>query len=131
MLSLSRRIVNDKVDIIDQAFSSLRIESFADLGGVWRVEGAYTFHALDKYRVKDAVLVDTHPTPTVVARAKSYPQLRLIKGSFGDQPVVDEVGRVDAVFLFDVLLHQVSPDWHTILEAYAKNVLRAHSAHHG
>jgi hypothetical protein len=122
MLSLLRRIVNDKVDIIDQAFSSLRIESFADLGGVWRVEGAYTFHALDKYRVKDAVLVDTHPTPTVVARAKSYPQLRLIKGSFGDQAVVDEVGRVDAVFLFDVLLHQVSPDWDTILEMYAKNV---------
>ena len=67
---------------------------FADLGGVWGVEGAYTFHALDKHRVRDAVLVDTHLTPTVVARAKSYPQLRLINGNFGSQAVVDEVGKV-------------------------------------
>ena len=122
MFRLFRRIVNDKVDIIDQAFSSLGIESFADLGGVWGVEGAYTFHALDKHRVRDAVLVDTHLTPTVVARAKSYPQLRLINGNFGNQAVVDEVGKVDAVLLFDVLLHQVSPDSDTILEMYAKNV---------
>jgi len=116
------RINNDKIDIIDQAFSSLCIESFADLGAVWGVEGAYTFHALDKHQVKDAALVDLHLTPTVVARAKSYPQLRLINGPFGDQTVVDEVGRVDAVLLFNVLLHQVSPDWDTILEMYAKNV---------
>jgi hypothetical protein len=122
LVRLFRRIVDDKLDMIDQAFSSLGIESFADLGGVWGVEGAYTYHALDKHRIKDAVLVDTHLTPTVVARAKSYPQLRRINGNFGSQAVVDEVGRVDAVFLFDVLLHQVSPDWDTILEMYAKNV---------
>ena len=85
MFRLFRRIVNDKVDIIDRAFSSLGIESFADLAGVWGVEGAYTFHALDTHRVRDAVLVDTHLTPTVVARAKSYPQLRLINGNFGNQ----------------------------------------------
>ena len=35
---------------------------------------------------------------------------------------MDQVGRVDAIFLFDVLLHQVAPDWDTILEMYAKNV---------
>jgi hypothetical protein len=122
MFRLFRRIDNDKVNVIDQAFSSLPIETFADLGGVWGVEGAYTYHALDTHPVKDAVLVDTHMTPTVVGRAKSYPQLRLIDGNFGSQAIVDEVGGVDAVFLFDVLLHQVSPDWDTILEMYAKNV---------
>lgn len=122
MLRLFRKILQDKVDIIDQAFSSLDIESFADLGGVWRVEGGYTFHALDKHKVKDAALVDTHLTPTVVNRAKSYPQLRLINGNFGSQEVADKVGRVDAVLLFDVLLHQVAPDWDVILETYAKNV---------
>jgi hypothetical protein len=67
-------------------------------------------------------LVDANLTPAVVTRATSYPQLRLIKGDFGDQAVVNEVGKVDAIFLFDVLLHQVSPDWDTILELYAKNV---------
>jgi hypothetical protein len=116
------RIVSGKTNLIDEAFSSLHVESFADLGAVWGVEGAYTFHALDKHHVKDAVLVDAHLTPTVVARAKSYPQLRLIEANFGDQAVVDEVGKVDAIFLFDVLLHQVSPDWDTILEMYANNV---------
>ncbi len=114
------RIVVDKIDIIDRAFSSLGIESFADLGGVWGVEGAYTFHALNNYRIKDAALVDTHPTPTVVNLSKGYPQLRLIQGNFGSKDVVDEVGKIDAVILFDVLLHQVSPNWDRILELYAQ-----------
>lgn len=113
-------ILRDKLDMIDHAFSSLGVESFADLGGVWGVEGAYTFHALDKHEIKAAALVDTHLTPTVVDRAKSYPQLRLINGNFGDQNVADEVGDVDAIFLFDVLLHQVSPNWDSVLKMYAK-----------
>ena len=46
----------------------------------------------------------------------------MINGNFGSQAVVDQVGRVDAIFLFDVLLHQVAPDWDTLLEMYAKNV---------
>lgn len=122
MFRLFRLTVQEKIDLIDRAFSSLGIESFADLGGVWRVEGAYTFHALDKHKVKDAALVDTHLTPNVVERAKKYPQLRLINGNFGNQTVVDQVDKVDAVLLYDVLLHQVSPDWDGILEMYAKNV---------
>lgn len=75
-----------------------------------------------KYPVKEAVLVDGRITPTVAARANSYPQLRVIEGNFEDQEIADKVGNVDALFLFDVLLHQVSPDWDTILDMYAKNV---------
>lgn len=115
-------LVKDKLDIIDQAFSTFGVQSFADLGAVWGVEGGYSFHALDKHAVKDAALVDTNMTPTVIERAKKYPQFRLINGNFGSQDVVDQVGKVDAIFLFDVLLHQVAPDWDTILEMYAKNV---------
>jgi hypothetical protein len=115
-------IVKDKVDIIDQAFTSFGVQSFADLGAVRVKEGAYTFHALDTYPEKSAVLVDTDIPPTVIDCAKRYPQLRLINGNFGSRAVVNQVGRVDAIFLFDVLLHQVAPDWDTILEMYAKNV---------
>jgi hypothetical protein len=115
-------LVQDKIDIIDQAFSSFGVQSFADLGCVWGVEGGYTFHALDTHTVKDAVMVDTNFTSIVNDRAKNYPQLRLVNGNFGSQTAVDQVGKVDAVFLFDVLLHQVAPDWDTILEMYAKNV---------
>ncbi|BCO58031.1 hypothetical protein MINTM005_32750 [Mycobacterium intracellulare] len=121
MFQLARRVVSkDKIELIDRAFTSLGIQSFADLGAVWRVEGAYTFHALETHQIKDAALVDLNVTPTVSARAQSHPQLRLIGGNFGDQAVADQVGNVDAVFLFDVLLHQVSPDWDAILEMYAK-----------
>lgn len=86
------------------------------------MEGAYTFHALGRHPVKSAALVDTHMTSVVAERAEAHPQLRLINGNFGSQAIVDAVGPTDAIFLFDVLLHQVSPDWDKILEMYAKNV---------
>ncbi len=70
------RIDRDKVDIVDQAFSSFGAQSFADLGAVSPPEGAYTSYALDKYSVQHAVLVDTEITPAVIDRAKKYPQLR-------------------------------------------------------
>lgn len=76
-------IDKDKVEIIDQAFSSFGVRSFADLGAVSPPEGGYTFHAFDKYPVNLAVLVDTDITPTVMNRAEKYPQLRVINGNFG------------------------------------------------
>jgi hypothetical protein len=115
-------IARDKVEIIDQAFSSFGVQSFADLGAVRTKEGAYTFHALDNYPANYAALVDSDLPPTLIECAKRYPQLHLINGDFGSRAVVDQIGRVDAIFLFDVLLHQVAPDWSTTLEMYAKNV---------
>jgi hypothetical protein len=101
------------------AFSKFGFKSFADLGGVWRVEGGYTFHTIEKHKVARAFLVDTHPTQRVIDTAKNFPQLSLIRGNFGDEKTVQEIGQVDAIFLFDVLLHQVDPDWDRILEMYA------------
>lgn len=122
MFKLFRRINKDKIELIDRAFSTLRIQSFADLGGVWRVEGAYTFHALENYKIKSATLADLHLTAKVTDRAKLYPQLRLIQGNFGSEAVVEQIGGVDAILLFDVLLHQVLPDWDAVLESYANKV---------
>lgn len=111
-------LVPVKRDLIDLAFSRFDVRSFADLGAVWGVEGGYTFYALEKYRVAAAVLVDTDPTDTVKRRARGFPQLTVITGNFGDEWVVRQVGNVDAVCLFDVLLHQ-APDWDRVLEMYA------------
>ena len=108
-----------KLRVIDAALSDPAIRSFADLGGVWAVDGGYTFHALQGHRIDRAVLVDDHITPATEGRAESFSQLELVTGKFGEPEVVDRVGRVGAVFLFDVLLHQVSPDWDRILELYA------------
>lgn len=94
--------------------------SFADLGGVWGVDGGYTFYALNRHNINRAVLVDTHPTASVLKRASKYSQLEVITGNFGSREVAERVGNVDAVFLFDVLLHQVRPDWNEVLRLYAQ-----------
>jgi hypothetical protein len=103
-------LVQDKLDLIDFAFCRFNLRSFADLGGVWRVEGGYTFYTLDKYDGSVGAIVDLNPTDVVDNRAAKFPQLRVIRGNFGDETIAREVGDVDAIFLFDVLLHQVAPD---------------------
>ena len=112
-------LLQDKLDLIDFAFSRFNLHSFADLGAVWRVEGGYTFYTLDKYDGSVGAIVDTHLTDVIHNRARKFAQLRVIRGNFGDEMIAREVGDVDAIFLFDVLLHQVAPDWHRILEMYA------------
>jgi hypothetical protein len=114
------KVLKEKLDLIDFAFTTQGVRSFADLGGVWGVEGGYTFYTLDKHHPSRAVLVDTHPTQIVIARATQYPALQLVAGNFGSETIAREVGSVDAVFLFDVLLHQVRPNWDQVLTMYAR-----------
>ena len=114
--------VLDKKEIIDFALGRLAPSpcSFADLGGIWDVDGEYTFHGLENHTVKKACLVDTDFTDKAKKKAEKHTNLTIIKGNFGSPEVVEKIGAVDAVFLFDVLLHQVSPDWDEILEMYAR-----------
>lgn len=116
----SNPLVHAKLNMIDASFAKYDVRSFADLGGVWGVEGGYTFHALDRFPKVRGMLVDTHPTDIVIERAKKYPRLKLVRGNFGDPKVAAEVGAVDAVFFFDVLLHQVRPDWDEVLAMYSQ-----------
>lgn len=111
-----------KLDLLDWSVAELGLTSFADLGGTWAVEAGYTFHLLRRTEVERGVLVDSGITASVRDRAKGFPQLRLIDGFFGDPAVVDAVGEVDALILFDVLLHQVDPDWDEVLRRYAGTV---------
>jgi hypothetical protein len=112
-------LIGHKLDAIDFAFSQDSITSFADLGGLWGVHGGYTFYTIDSYGCDAATLVDTHPTEEFLKTRKSYPQLNFIQGDFGSSTVAERVGQVDAVFLFDVLLHQVAPSWNDVLKMYA------------
>ncbi|HJY80207.1 MAG TPA: hypothetical protein VKK81_03885 [Candidatus Binatia bacterium] len=105
--------------LIDFACERLQIRSFADLGGVWGVDGEYTFYAMETHRIETAFLVDISSTETLTERKKRYPGLKIISGNFGEDGVARQIGRVDAVLLFDVLLHQVNPDWDEILDLYA------------
>jgi hypothetical protein len=114
-----KKLHQGKRALIDHAFRTLGARTFADLGGVWGVEGGYTFYALEHHPVEAATLVDTHVTAEVAERATRHPQLRIVRGNFGSEAVAAQVGEVDAVFLFDVLLHQVRPDWDEVLALYA------------
>ncbi len=108
--------------LIDRAFahSSRRSSSFADLGGIWKVNGAYTFYALQNFEVEQAWLVDTHFSEASRRKSLGHPNLKLVESNFGDAAIAERIGEVDAVFLFDVLLHQVAPDWDELLSLYAK-----------
>jgi hypothetical protein len=118
------RLQPAKLRAIDAAFADGEARSFADLGGVWAVDGGYAFHALERHGAERAVLVDEHLSEAVRERARGFPALELVEGDFGDPAVAERVGEVDAVLLFDVLLHQVAPDWDEVLAAYARRARR-------
>jgi hypothetical protein len=115
----------DKKALIDYTFTRCHPVpgSFADLGGVWMVDGAYTFYALKQYKAKLAFLVDTDFSDSTIKNSHYKINLNLIQGNFGEKEVFDKIEFVDAIFLFDVLLHQVKPDWNDILEIYSKRTM--------
>jgi hypothetical protein len=113
-------LVMPKLDLLDFAFRRLRGSSFADLGAAFRVDGGYSFYALDAYGAARAIIVDTHPTERLIAEATARKEVEIIQGSFGDPDIVERIGEVDAVIMFDVLLHQVAPDWNELLALYSK-----------
>jgi hypothetical protein len=108
-----------KKRVIDVAFERSETRSFADLGGVWAVDAGYTFYALERFKPSRAVLVDEEITAEVRSRATHHPELELREENFGAADVAAQVGEVDCIFLFDVLLHQVAPDWDELLRLYA------------
>jgi hypothetical protein len=92
-----RRQKRGKKSLIDFACQKLQIRSFADLGGVWGVDGEYTLYAMEAHNVKTACLVDIGFTEAVVQKQKEYPTLKLIRGNFGDPEIARQIGVVDAV----------------------------------
>jgi hypothetical protein len=111
----------DKLALVERAVGDLGARTVADLGGVWRVNGGYSFHAAGRgaERVK---LVDLSFTPEARRRQKKEPRVELVTGNFGLRETAERVGPVDAALLFDVLLHQVRPDWDEVLANWAPHV---------
>ena len=65
-------LVESKKQLIDFACQDLGMRSFADLGAVWNVDAGYTFYAMERHNVKNAVIVDTDMTPAVLERQKKH-----------------------------------------------------------
>lgn len=113
----------DKKKLIDYAFNHCvpTPNSIVDLGGVWGVDGAYTFYIADLYKPQKMILVDTNFTDVVIKKSGYRKEIQLIHGNFGDQELINSIGSLDTIIMFDVLLHQVNPNWDEVLGAYAKN----------
>jgi len=113
----------DKINLINRAFREFYSEatSFADLGGVWKVNAAYSRYTMKNFQIKKGVLIDTTIPEPLVKTLNRHQNLQLIQGDFGNPSVINDIGSVDIIFLFDVLLHQANPDWNQIIESYANN----------
>jgi hypothetical protein len=108
-----------KLRVIDFCFEQLGSRSFADLGGVWGIDGAYARFAAEAHSPERGLVVDENFSDRYLELERKLPNLTHVPGNFGDRRVAASLGQVDVVMLFDVLLHQVAPDWDEVLEIYA------------
>ena len=108
-----------KLTAIDGAFERFGVRSTADLGAVWGVDAGYSFYAADKHDADRVLICDDDFTNPVKERARTDARVELVAGNFGSGESASAVGSVDAVFMFDILLHQVDPDWDELLALYA------------
>ena len=113
-----------KAQAIDHAVEQLGVESFASLEHGMEY-GQYAFYTMGKPSVERGALVDLSPRRSgdqllnVIEQAAEHPGMAVLDTPFADADTVTEVGRVDAVLLFDVLVGLVDPDWDEVLELYA------------
>jgi hypothetical protein len=108
-----------KKDVLDAAFSRFAARSVAELGCVWGIDCAYGIYVLNTYHPQKVVMVDTHWTESALASVRNHPEITVVQDSFGSASLPGQIGSVDAIILFDVLLHQVAPDWDRVLQMYA------------
>jgi hypothetical protein len=113
-----------KARAIDYAVDQLGIESFASLE-ITDAYGQYAFYAIDKPTMRRGVLLDVRPSRrrdhllSAIEQATEHPGIEVIDASFSDPQTVAESGQIDAIFLFDVLMRTVEPDWDQLLALYA------------
>jgi hypothetical protein len=111
-----------KLRLIDHVYESCLpgAASFADLGGVWKVNAAYTLYSLRKHRIPAGTIVDTDFPAPLEEKLSRVPRLRVVRGDFTLPDVIQTVGPVDVAYFFDVLLHQANPSWDQVLTAYSR-----------
>ena len=120
MMAFEKAPVVEKTNLMLNAFQKHKVRYFLDLGGCWGVNGAYTFQSLLAFEIERAIIVDSDITSQVKQRGIAFPQLELIEGSFGNSEIVERVGNIDAVVMYDILLHQVKPNWDEVIELYSR-----------
>jgi hypothetical protein len=109
-----------KAEFANRAIRSENIRSLADLGGCWGVNAGYTLDIIARNSIDQAYVVDQRITDLSRQKAAKYPQVHFVEGWFDQRSTAERVPDVDSVLMFDVLLHQVKPDWDDVLALWAK-----------
>lgn len=116
---LHKPVVPHKATMVLDSFARHKVRSFADLGACWGVNAGYSYQALMSFAIERAYIVDTHITELAKHRLKLYPAAETVVGEIGYTETVDRIPPVDAVIMFDMLVHQANPDWDEIIRMYA------------
>ena len=111
----------DKLHLIDQVFRFVLPagRTFADLGGVWKVNAAYTIYSMRKYRLNTGTIVDTDVPFWLEQKLSKISGLHVVRGDFTSPDIIQKIGHIDVAYFFDVLLHQANPSWNEVLVAYS------------
>lgn len=107
-----------KASLIEIAVETFGMKSIVDVGGCFGVHGGYAFHALE-CGVERAMILDGSITELTQERAGKYPGVTLKTMDLGDRREIALLPHCDAAIIYDVLLHQVDPDWDEFLRLYA------------
>jgi hypothetical protein len=111
-----------KTRLVSDAIDRYGLRSIVDVGACWAVHGGYTLHALESGKIDRAVVLDGEITDLTRARAAGDPRIVLREGDIGDADFIAALPACDAAIMFDVLLHQVAPDWDEFLMRYSRKV---------
>src|SRR3954449_5086202 len=91
-----------KLRLIDHCFEHLGSRSFADLGGIWAVDGGYARYAADVHGAERGVVVDEDFSEAYLEAERKLANLTHVRGNLGDSAVAASLGEVDVAFFFDV-----------------------------
>jgi SAM-dependent methyltransferase len=84
--------------------------SIIDVGCMWRVNGAYAFHAARHGAARVVGLDSAEPTTEFCARNRELSDVvEFVRGDINDPGSVDLVGSFDVVFCAGVLYHMPNP----------------------
>jgi hypothetical protein len=111
-----------KARLVSDAIDRYGLKSIMDVGACWAVHGGYTFHALESGKIDRAVVLDGEITDLTRERAAGDARIVMREGNIGDADFIAALPACDAAIMFDVLLHQVAPDWDEFLIRYCGRV---------
>jgi hypothetical protein len=118
---IDRPIVPHKAELALRAVRRNGVKTFADLGGCWGVNGGYTYFLADNTDIQHGYILDQYITKLTRERGSRYTNITLLGDRvFNDRALIGEFPKVDALIMYDILLHQVNLNWDEFITAWAK-----------